>query len=228
MKFQTIGSIFQLMRSQGVWKTLTSLKNRLEDRYLDYRLGIFTSEIKTKQELGLTRDEERQYIPSDYGSFRKLMKTLEIKEGADVFVDFGAGMGRSVVLAGLYPFRRVVGVEISPELCRIAEINVSRARRKLRCKDISIVTCDATSFPIPPDMTVAYFFNPFTGAILETVLENIHRSVREVPRQIRFVCNDYSSESQFARQIRRCPWLVLQKTIPLVSQGPVGSIFVNR
>jgi hypothetical protein len=227
MKLATIGTVLQLMHSQGVWKTLRSIKHRLEDKYLEYRLGISTSESKTKQELGLTRIEDRPYVASDYGSFRKLLKALEIREGTDVFVDFGAGMGRSMIFAGLYPFRRIVGVEISPELCRIAERNVSRARPKLRCKDIATVTSDAMSFPIPPDMTVAYFFNPFTGAILDAVLENIRRSLQEVPRQIRFVCNDYSSESQFSRQIRGCPWLVLQKTISLEHKGQIGSIYLN-
>jgi hypothetical protein len=227
MRIATVGTVLQLMRSQGIWKTLKSLKSHLEDKYLDYRLGISTSEIKTKQELGLARDDERPYIPSDYRSFRKLMKILDIHEGRDVFVDFGAGMGRSVIFAGLYPFRRIVGVEISPELCRVAKTNVNLARPKLRCKDIAVVTSDAVTFPIPPDMTVAYFFNPFTGVILDTVLENIRQSLCEVPRQIRFVCNDYSSESQFSRQIQGCHWLLLQKRISLEQKGQIGSIYLN-
>ena len=51
--------------------------------------------------------------------------------GQDVFVDYGAGKGRTVVLASTYQFKRVIGVELAPELAAIAEENLFRAIKRL-------------------------------------------------------------------------------------------------
>jgi Histone methylation protein DOT1 len=228
MNFKSFGKILSLIRTHGIVKAARSVRHNLSDRYIEYKLGIATSQVKTKEDLGLTREEERRYDPCDYGSLRKLLTMLEIQPGRDVLVDFGAGMGRVVVLAGLFQFRRIIGVEISSELCEIAESNLNRARSKLICQDIGVVHGDATKFAIPPDMTVAFFFNPFTGFVLDSVLENIRNSIVETPRQVRIACNDYSLESEFARQMRACPWLQLRKSVPLRTEGQVGSIYVNK
>jgi SAM-dependent methyltransferase len=227
MNVRSLANVLRLIRSIGIRKTVRSLKHRFEDRFLEYRLDISTSMIRTKQELGLTRDVERHYAPTGYAIFKKLMTLVEIQVEGDVFVDFGTGMGRVAIMAALYPFRRVIGVDISDELCRIAEANVRRCQHKLLCQDVSIVACDATTFSIPTDMTVAFFFNPFTGMILDRVLENIRQSVIAFPRRIQVVCNDFSEQSAFACQMRNCPWLTRQKCIPLGDEGDVGSIYVN-
>jgi SAM-dependent methyltransferase len=227
MSFRAISNVLHLTCSQGVLKTFKSLRNRLAEKYLDYRFGIRTSEIRTKEQLGLRRDDDRYYVPTDIRGFRKLINSIDIRPGVDVFVDFGAGMGRVLILAALYPFRQIVGVEISIELCKIAQRNVDNARGTLLCKDVSIVMSDATDYLVPSNATLFYFFNPFTGAVLDTVLENIRRSLHEAPRQVMLLCNSYSSEAQFVQQICRCTWLVLLKTVDF-GEAQVGLIFTNR
>lgn len=90
------------------------------------------------------------------------------------FVDVGAGMGRAVILAAEYPFKQVVGIELSPGLYEVAKENLASAReRGLRCKDIRLVRDDARIAHYPPGDLVVFLFNPFDAEALRTTLANI-------------------------------------------------------
>jgi SAM-dependent methyltransferase len=102
----------------------------------------------------------------------------------DVFVDFGSGKGRAVYWAARYPFRRVIGVELSARLSTIARRNIDRNRHRLTCRDIELVTADVTQYAIPDDVTVVYLYNPFHGDIFADVVERLCASVRRNPRQL--------------------------------------------
>jgi hypothetical protein len=106
---------------------------------------------------------------------------------SDVFVDFGSGKGRVVYQAASYPFRRIVGVEISPELTRIARANINSKRHKLACTDIELVTQDMVDFTVPDDMTIAYFFIPVTGSLFERTVDNIVSSLDRRPRSVKLI-----------------------------------------
>jgi hypothetical protein len=105
-----------------------------------------------------------------------------------VFVDFGSGMGRVVFQAALwYPFRQVIGVELSARLHEIAEDNIARNRSRLRCRDVDLVRADVLDYPVPDDVTVAFFDNPFTGHIFAAVLDRLLGSVDRAPRTVTIV-----------------------------------------
>jgi hypothetical protein len=129
------------------------------------------------QEVGLAADERMSYLPSGWFYIRRALKGASITSD-DVLVDFGSGMGRAVLdAARRYPFGRVIGVEISPELTAIAMENLNRTHHKLRCRNVCFVITDAIEFTIPDDMTYAYFFHPFAGHIFHAVLHNIVASL---------------------------------------------------
>jgi tRNA1(Val) A37 N6-methylase TrmN6 len=44
------------------------------------------------------------------------------------FVDLGCGKGLPLVVATEYPFQRVLGVELAPELCVVARHNAERLK----------------------------------------------------------------------------------------------------
>jgi len=105
----------------------------------------------------------------------------------DVFVDFGSGMGRVVLQAARYPFKRVIGVELSGELHRIAQENIRRTRRRLRCRNVELVRADVLEYEVPDDVTVAYFYNPFTGDIFAEIIRRLAVSVERNPREVRII-----------------------------------------
>jgi len=139
-----------------------------------------------------------------YYSFRKIMKRFVHPTREDVFLDYGSGLGRIVLMAATFPFRRVVGVEYSEELNREASRIIGGMKPRLRCRDIELVTADASTFALPGDTTVLYFYNPFLGEVLDRVIEKIEQSLMARPRKIKIV---YCHPAAFEDRIRGRPWV---------------------
>lgn len=91
------------------------------------------------------------YQPTEPEAFREMMAALPISFPDFTFVDLGSGKGRTLLLASEYPFHRIVGVEILPELHRAAEENI-RAYRGSNHTSVKIesVLMDAGDFEFPP------------------------------------------------------------------------------
>lgn len=119
-------------------------------------------------------------------SLRRILPPREVTDH-DVFVDFGSGMGRVVLQAARYPFRKVIGVEVSETLHSIARENIDRNRQRLRCPDTELVHADALDYELPDDVTVAFLYNPFRGEIFATVIERLLQSVERNPRPLRII-----------------------------------------
>jgi hypothetical protein len=154
----------------------------LGDRVFERGLQTARPEI----ELDHFRPECTHYVPSGWLDLRRALPKQAVQP-TDVFVDFGSGKGRVVYQAAKYPFARVVGVEISTKLNELARQNIERNLHKLVCRNIELVNADAADFEIPDDMSVAYFFIPFSGETFETVLGNIIRSLDRNPRRLRII-----------------------------------------
>jgi SAM-dependent methyltransferase len=136
-------------------------------------------------ELGIDAPDRGEYAPSGWLFARRMLRGCSITP-ADVFVDIGSGQGRMVYMAARnYPFGRVIGVEIAPDLNAVARKNIDRMRAKLRCQNVELVGVDATQWEVPDDLTYVYMFNPFGGDIFRQVLENVSRSLDRRPRPLR-------------------------------------------
>ncbi len=204
------------------WRWLT---DRLSDRYLDQKFGIVSSERRSLAQLGVDLPDCIDYQPVSYSDLRKLLDSLPIRD-KDVFLDFGSGMGRALCIAAMYPFRSVIGVEMSPELCAIARRNIDRIRTKLRCQDLKVVNMNAIDYQLPPDVSMIFFFNPFGGRILGKVLNNIAISLRNAPRQLSILFCGTASTDNFRSQAKTQDWLTLHSEI-LLPTGAVGLIYAN-
>jgi hypothetical protein len=199
------------LKTTGPGDTLSFVSHLLRERYHDARLGIRTTGKVFPAAYVRRPDLYQPYAPTAYRNFRAAMRHISIRPGADVFVDYGAGKGRVVVLAAECPFRRVLGVEISPELSEIARANVQRAARRLRCRDVKIITADAADFGCPDDATVLYFFDPFAGVVLERVLEHVKTSLIARPRPLQIL---FADPNHMAPLAERCDWLRRRAVIP--------------
>ena len=101
------------------------------------------------------------------------------------FIDLGAGKGKTLLLAASLPFKKIIGVELSPKMVRIAEQNLTRNRHfNAQCKNLEIVLQDAAAYQFPLDPLVIYCFNPFTAAVMTEVLQNLKRSFQRLPRPV--------------------------------------------
>ena len=146
-----------------------------------------TSERVKLSELGLGDPERVDYQPSGWFSLRSGLAPSEVEPG-EVFADIGCGKGRVVYQAArIYPFKRVIGVELSSRLSEQARANLARDRRRWRCKDVEVVTTDALEWEIPGDLTFVYMFRPFTGGTFARFIERLIASHDRAPRRIRLL-----------------------------------------
>jgi SAM-dependent methyltransferase len=126
------------------------------------------------------------YVASPWHVLPRALRYIGVTD-QDVFVEFGCGKGRVLHQAAKLPFRRVVGVEISPELAEIARSNLAARADQHRCADIEIVVSDAAEFQVPDDLTIGYLYHPFRDATLDAVLRNIIQSLDRRPRRVRLI-----------------------------------------
>lgn len=89
--------------------------------------------------------------------------------------DLGCGKGRALLVAAQFPFSRIVGVELSPELCRIAAENCQAEPR------IVIHQHDAATVEFFDGPLVVYFYHPFLKPVLRRVLANLQRQRQGSP-----------------------------------------------
>jgi Histone methylation protein DOT1 len=154
---------------------------------LERRHGIQTSGVVQLTELGLAAPERVHYKAAPWRTLRRALPPRSVTPD-DCFIDIGSGMGRVVYQAATaYPFRRVIGVELAPELNRIAEANLRRNAGRLRCPQVELVCCDVLDYEIPDDVTVVFLASPFVGRLFATVVDRLLASVERHPRPMRII-----------------------------------------
>jgi SAM-dependent methyltransferase len=127
----------------------------------------------------------RAYQPSDPSTFHEIMSRLPINFREFTFLDLGSGKGRALLLASDYPFRRIVGVELLPELHAIARENLRQYRcERQQCHDFELHCCDARQYALPSQPLVIFLFEPFPEDILRDVIAQVEQSLREAPRTV--------------------------------------------
>jgi SAM-dependent methyltransferase len=155
-----------------------------------------------------------------------LAERLRMDFGEYTFVDIGSGKGRALLLAAGYPFRQVIGVELSPELDRIARANIARYSGPELQAPITVVHGDAAGFRWPSGPLLVYLWNSFTQPVMEQVLESLRRSLTEVPRPLYVVYIHPELESLLSG----LPWMVRlwQDEVSMNDEDYAAWAFPNR
>jgi SAM-dependent methyltransferase len=197
------------MRYYGWWRSLRAtasaicdallelLPSRRKARFGDLDYDWEHSVDTTRSSVGagtqfLTGLVARPYFATEPWLFRQIMEALALSiqqsavsqglaQGAlrdFTFIDLGCGRGRVLLMASDYPFKGIIGVEFMPNLVSTAEKNIASYS-----SDEAVCT-DARDFQFPAEPLVVYLFNPFSESTFAQVLENLHRSVEQMPRPV--------------------------------------------
>lgn len=154
----------------------------------DARFGVDTAGFIHPTDLALNQPNQIHavsYRGSDPKYFREAIASLPIDYSQFVFIDFGSGKGRALLLAKQFPFKRIIGVEFSEELHRIAQENIRRFPREAgKRQKVESICLDATEFALPEDPLVCYFCNPFDAVVMRQIRLNIERSLSRNPRDL--------------------------------------------
>jgi SAM-dependent methyltransferase len=125
------------------------------------------------------------YDPTPWRVLSRSLRVADLRAENFTFVDVGCGKGRVLLSALALPFERIIGIELSPAFCRIAQQNITNARLiSRRCTAVEIICSDATKYQIPRRPMIMFFCNPFPFEIMEIVLSNIVNSYTEDARPI--------------------------------------------
>jgi len=159
-----------------------------QDREFDQRHGVETGGIIQLNQLqipGNTWEYGTPYWAIKPDVFAQLVGELDIPHRDFTFIDFGSGKGRALLLASELPFKKVIGVEFSPELHEVAQQNVRAFQsERQQCRDIELVCTDALEYQLPDGPGVYYFFNPFVKEVMEGMVARIEQSYRRRPHEI--------------------------------------------
>lgn len=151
------------------------------DRRIERRHGLDTFGNVVSDE----HDGDRNlYKPLPWGTLSRILSKEDIGPN-DVFLDIGAGKGRALFLAAAhYPFKRVIGVELSKDLSAVASANIAQVRHQLLCQDVEIVTSDILDYEVPDDVTVVFLYNPFHGELFASMVQKLLASVDRRARRV--------------------------------------------
>ncbi|GAA0553908.1 class I SAM-dependent methyltransferase [Chitinophaga japonensis] len=161
---------------------LTVIREEADD--FDGKFGTTTSPILTQYELPEEISLERfrtsgRYHPSPVSSVKMALDALEkynVQYSSCTFIDVGSGLGRNLLLAAAYPFRKIVGIEHSAYLHETAGKNIGAYRSAaLQCNVFDLQCIDALEYEFPAGDLVLYFWRPFTDEIAERFMDKLDR-----------------------------------------------------
>ena len=167
------------------------LYHRWKGYRFDRRYGIDTNRIMAVSEIGVETEEAQhatRYRATSVGFLRYLFKRHPMAFENFVFVDLGSGKGRVLIEAAAFPFQRIIGVEFSRRLQRVAEESIARYEARHTAKSRIELQCQsATEFALPRENTIFYLYNPFDADILSKVMQHLQLSLGQVDRKILIV-----------------------------------------
>lgn len=121
------------------------------------------------------------YAPVSPAALTEAIRAIPDDVTKYTFVDLGCGKGRALFVASTFGIQRLIGVEISPTLARIAQKNAAKWQNGSK---IEIICGDASEWAWPEENLIVFLYNPFDSTILSKVLDNLCKSMLVMPRDI--------------------------------------------
>jgi SAM-dependent methyltransferase len=181
---------FPLMRrlaflGYGLW-TRKALWHRKPE--IDRALGIDTTGLLPNLLLrtGHAADQAAHaYLGINANVLRCALEAIPAIERFS-FVDLGAGKGRAVAVASAFPFRAILGIELNPELCRLAARNATIiAQREPARTRIEIRQGDASVPALPEGPMVVLLYHSFGRNLVQRLAAHLEVAARH--RELFFV-----------------------------------------
>jgi SAM-dependent methyltransferase len=172
----------------GLWSAGIARAQRLGDRTFDRVMGIDTASPVETAQLGFGPETGNPYVPSNWVNLIGLARMLRALDGGPGtgFLDLGCGKGQVIFLvARTFPFRHIVGLDLSEEMIASARRNLDPARHRFRSPNVELVVGDAGDYPIPGDVDTCYLYNPFPRPVMERVMAQLDATLAAHPRRMR-------------------------------------------
>lgn len=164
--------------ARGSLNDVRRLTGSVVDLLEDARRHVWTRGFVSSDRFGHSLDQVHSYQATPWVIGRALLAGMRVDPGS-VFIDYGCGKGRMLMLALERGFARVLGIEVIPELAAVAGRNTLRFGT--RCE---VIVGNAGEVRLPDDTTVIYAFNPFGsdtwGSAADRIRELVARKAHPV------------------------------------------------
>ena len=203
-------TFFQYIRHRGFYSGLALGFNSIREWF--WFAAHRKSSINLTNPSAIEKDLDNKvhstfYVPTPIIPFFKLIKKLNL-QGHFVFVDYGAGKGRAMILGAECGFYKVKGLEFSQSLYELAQKNIQKYIKKTGKDCFELIHTDVLSYQVKAEDNFFYFFHPFSQEILSQCLENIYFSLKENPRKVFLVyqsnykdCTDSITAASFFKPL---------------------------
>src|SRR5262249_15070439 len=120
------------------------------------------------------------YVATTASVIYEILTSLALPPDTFAFVDMGSGKGRALLVASEFAFAKIVGIELTPQLHRIAQENVRRySPSSQQCKAFELQCMDVVDYKYGNEPLVLFLFDPFGRETLQRVVTNLEASLKE-------------------------------------------------
>ncbi|MEY4703414.1 MAG: hypothetical protein RIR96_1311 [Bacteroidota bacterium] len=187
---------------------------------LESMQGLDFVKIEQAPSLQFSDNRLNGYWSSANKYLDSVLEEIEVEED-DKILDIGCGKGAALVKFHRKGFKQVDGIEYTEKLSVIATKNLKRLRL-----DCQIFQSDARYFNGYDHYNYFYFYNPFTGDIMNDVIRSLEISIKNRPRKIviiykNAVCDDivlkhgvFQKIKEFPNQPNEKPFVIYANQVP--------------
>ena len=157
---------------------------KADNEVFDSKYGVDTATDVLLDEYDVPEEATRgagYYQAIHEGVLRTIISNLVPDTPAFDFIDIGSGKGKALLVASKFPFRRVLGVELSPRLHAVAAANIQAftASAEAVCEDLSSACIDARELSGLGDKTLLFVFNPFEEGPMQDFVKRLETEAKD-------------------------------------------------
>lgn len=101
------------------------------------------------------------------------------------FLDLGCGKGRPLLVASEFPFRDIIGVDLSSPLAQVARRNARIIANRFPARtSVRVAVGDASNYPLPPGNLAIFLYSPFHAELVANVVAGVEAALATEARSI--------------------------------------------
>jgi hypothetical protein len=178
--------------------------------YIEERKEAFDARFGTDTAAPVFRGDRKPgayfYVATTASLIYEILNYLALQADTFAFVDMGSGKGRALLVASEFAFVKIVGIELSSQLHRIAADNIKRYGPKTQqCTDFELHCMDVIDYDYGPEPPVLFLFDPFGRETLQGVIAKLEASLIARPRDayVVYVYPQFEDVLQASRVLRK-------------------------
>ncbi len=159
---------------------------------------------------GEVDDDQISYVPTSYVTLISVFREAGVGRHSHL-VDYGCGAGRALLVAAALGAASGTGIELQPRLVEQARLNLA-AFKASSDGPFQALQANAASYSLPAATNLLFFFKPFVGDTLHTVVKNISSAVSGRGQHLTIV---YLNDAEFRPLAAREGWRERKRGVAL-------------